>query len=365
MITNKTNFLSFIFIFFVSFSLLIFVAIPSLNGSIELKFYFDSLTYLRKATEFSKIEAIDLNLLIEMAITNSFGPVILGSITNNNPFLIWFFNFLIYWNCSSYIINKFKLNPKKYHMFVFINLISWISLVTLNKEIFSFLSITLLLSYLKKKNLIKLIFLIISGFLVRWQMVLFLVTVIFTASHIMPFKNKRSFHIIGLLLLLSLTLPLYTLDIRESIEWWREQTLNNRGSGSGLYLYWIQMDTKFLYFLSFPLKLIHLTILNFIQFVLHPSINLSYFHNTAETAQSFSFIILYFNILRNKQFRTLSNDFTYISLIYLIIFVTVQIYTPRYLFPGYLLLAIMLSSKPIDFLNPQFHYNKITKNTNI
>jgi len=347
---NKANFYFFIIITLISFILLQFIEIPELEHN-NLQFAFDSQTYLNRADELLKYSTISLITIYEMAISNSFGPVILGAITSNNYYLIWFFNLGLYFICSFYLIRVLDLKSSYFHLLIFINVISWISLVSLNKEIFVFASIASLVYYMQKKNLYRLLILILASFLVRSEMVLFSLVVVVLFSNFMLFKKKRGLHVFLFLVLISIALPIYTAHLRASIEFWRERTLSVRYiKGSGLYMLWINMDKNYFYIFSFPFKLIHLTVLNAIQFLIKPNINLNYFHNFAETLQSFSFIILYYFLYLNKKLKTLSNDYLYIAIVYFIIFVTVQIYTPRYLYAGYVLLSILLTSK-IEYIS--------------
>lgn len=343
---NKANFYYFIAITFLSFILLQFIEIPFLQGNGEIGFAFDSNSYLYRAHELSKFKSISIFTLYEMAITNSFGPVILGVITSNNYYLIWLFNLGVYFICSSYLIRVLDLKASYFHLLIFINLISWISIVSLNKEIFAFAGIASLVYFMQKKNLYRLLILILANFLVRSEMVLFALVIVVIFSDFMLFKKHRKLQVVLFLLLISMALPIYTEHLRASIEFWTNQAIAKHGEGSGLYLFWIKMDTNYLYIFSFPFKLIHLTVLNAIVFLMNPKVNLNfYFHNFAETLQSFSFIIIYSYILKHKIYRTISNDFFYISFFYFIIFVAVQIYTPRYLYAGYILLTILITSR--------------------
>lgn len=342
---KKANFYYFFLITFLSFLILEFIEIPFLLDKGAIKFAFDTNTYLDRANELSNFNSISLFTFFEMAISNSFGPVILGAITSNNYYLIWLFNLIVYFICSSYLIRVLDLKASFFHLLIFINVITWISIVSLNKEIFAFASLAALVYFMQKKNLYRFLILIISSFLVRSQMVFFVLVIVFVFSKFMLFKNYRRLHIVIFLLLMSLTLPIYTEALRGSIEFWRNQTIALRGEGSGLYMVWINMDKNFLYMFSFPFKLIHLTVLNAIEFLINPKIELKYFHNFAETLQSFSFIFLYFVLLKKKVLRTFQNDLFYISAFYFMIFVAVQIFTPRYLYPGYILLTILITSR--------------------
>lgn len=340
---NKYQLFSYVSIVLVSFLLLHLIAIPSLNGDIKLKFYFDTLTYYERAKLFSNEQPFSFLGLYEMAINNTFGPVVLGFVTNNNPYLIWVINLVIYFICANYLIKILDLKIPYFHLLVYLNLITWISIVTLNKEIFIFASLASLIYYLNNKNLLSLTLVILSGFLVRWQMVLFSLVVIVLLSRVYMPKDNRKFNLISLLLGLSILLPIYLSDYISSIQYWRNYSISIHGEGTGLYEYWTMMDANFLYIISFPFKLLHLTVLNAIDFLIFPKINLDYFHNFSEILQSFAFIYLYFIIFIKKGLRKLNNDILYITIIYFIIFVVVQYFTPRYLFGGYILLCILIS----------------------
>lgn len=338
----------------ISLIVLVFLEIPSLNHDLEIKFFFDTETYLKRAELFSKLDKFNIYVLYEMAVTNKFGPVLLGYLSNNNYYLIWIFNMIIYIVSSNYIIKSLHLNPAIYHTISLLNCITWISLVSLNKEIFVFPSIAALLYYLDKKSIISFLLLIGFCFLVRWQMALFAIVVAFAFSKFMIFKDKRLLHVLGLLFLISIYLPIFTEDLRYSIEFWTAQAMDRSGGGSGLYQVWINWDMNFLYFISFIFKLIHLTILNFISFLGNPSVVLTRFHNFAETLQSGVFLACYMMIYRRRRKLSLNNDLVYLIFFYFIIFVAVQIYTPRYLYAGYLLITILLSSDlKTKFNNPK------------
>ena len=215
---KEGNFYSTILIIIISFILLIGISIPFLQNEIEIKFAFDSIAYLERATTFSSQEGVNFLFLLDMALNNSFGPVILGYLTSNNPYLIWFFNVVVYFSCSFYIIKTLNLKSYLFHTIIFINTISWISLVSLNKEIFCFISIAALVHYLQKKNIYRFMILILCAYLVRWQLVLFFFVIVFLFSRFMLFKKNRKLHVFLFLIGLSLTLPIYTKDLLVSIE---------------------------------------------------------------------------------------------------------------------------------------------------
>lgn len=331
-----------IVVFCISLLCLEFLYIPYLNSEIELKFTFDSVYYLKRSSSLISDNNIDPVAILEMAVTNKLGPLLLGFIARNNHHTIWLINLALYIGSMNSIVRRLNLSPISFNLFVLCNLISWISLVSLNKEIFIILTIALLLKYLEKLRLQDLFMCLMAAIMVRWQMVLFVVIIMFLYSRLMPFKRKRKLHLILFLVFVSVSLPLYTESVLESIEFWRAQSMKRVGVGSGLYLVWINMDQAGLYVLSFVFKLIHLTILNLVSFISYPKINLSYFHNFAEVLQSFSFVLLYIKILMKRNYFV-SNNIMYISAFYFMIFVTVQIFTPRYLYGGYIFMSILAS----------------------
>ncbi|MDB2639673.1 hypothetical protein N9Y63_02300 [Akkermansiaceae bacterium] len=336
----------FLGIFFIASLLLSSFYIPFIQGNSDVKLTFDSKTYLYKSSELASKNDKMLEQLPTLVRKNFFGPVFLAFFTKENPYIIFAFNLILYFVSSTYLIKTLKLRCYVFHGLVFLNAISWISLISLNKEIFIFGSVAMMVTFLKRGKWFWFVLLVLLSSLVRWQLVAFMLLAIFFLSKYMVFRRKRFVHVLLMLSMVTLLIPVYSKGLMSSILFWREYNMSLRDKeGSNLFLVWLSMDQNFLYFLSFPFKILHLTSLNAIIFLSDRTIDLKRFHNFAEVLQSFAFITLYLRLWVRRRIFTLKNDFLYLSILALIFFGAMQGFTPRYLFFPYILLAVFLSQR--------------------
>lgn len=175
-----------------------FVIVPA-QQLYEIRFGADSDTYISYA------ESLDYESLISVS-ANYFGPVILLRLLQNNLFLVAILNCIVFVSIYFLIQKYYNLNYTKFSLLLLINPMLFMSLATLNKEIFGMASVVLTLCFIKsgKKRLLfsSLIFAIFT----RWQQVLVILTFLAIISRLNPFK-KRISAILFLIFFVSVVYP--------------------------------------------------------------------------------------------------------------------------------------------------------------
>ena len=328
--------------FIVSLLIIYFLFVnKSLDGTLEIQLYSDTITYENYANQHTELE---LTELINVNY-NYFGPVIIFKILGKNRLNVVFFNILIL-IYFFYSLNKILcLNKIKLLLLLCFNPIIFFSFLSLNKEILSFLFIIFFLKYISQKKMLYFILSIIFSLFVRWQLSCFFITYAILTSFLNPSYKNIINSIIVLIFFISIIFPILSSSIFKSVV---NVVLESKGTyeGSGLFITSNELQTKGLYFLIMVPKLFHLL------FGLLVKINPKYIYddfwnNVIVTGQSIPFLYIFITIflkILNKKIN-LFNALFFASIIYFIIFTTTPIYAPRYFVPVYILLSIVLSSR--------------------
>jgi len=331
---NKIDLSIFLGITLILFSSFFLLYKPCIDGSCSLKFYFDSLYYLDYAQENSISNFSDFLILL---LANRLGPFLTYKICQGNSFLILLFQSLILWY-SIFRINDLKIIRSP---FLWLNLILIISTVSISKEIYILYYVSILYTYIERKQVKYALILILISSLVRWQLLACSFLIIFYISFHKLINKKITTYlfIIGFLIAYSMVVKIFVANVEESINFWVNESIKKRGDGIGIYMLLTGYDKLGGYFLTFFFKFIFLAISGALKFLITFNFDPDYFHNFAEVSQSFGFIFLLF---KWKRIRSMVSKEHLISLLILaIVFTAVQIFTPRYLFPVYLYLIIL------------------------
>ena len=223
---------------------------------------------------------------------------------------------------------------------LFLNLIFFISAFSLNKEIFVIPAMSFSHSFLKTGKIKFLFFALIFGFMVRWQLTAAMALAIIVVFWIKQ-TSLRKLYIMLLPIVLSWYVLVYLSESGESISYWVNQSIQNRGSGSGIYQKLVALDSQGLFFIGVWFKLFYLSFAPLLNFLFSWNFDPFYFHNFAEVTQSLS-ITLLFVFYRKKIIRIEMRHFLFIYTI-ILTFGMMQIFTPRYLYPVFIYLVIYLS----------------------
>lgn len=327
-----------------AFVFLLLVGIPAINQEIDFQFYADTTTYLELAESNLTMKEIFL-----LGINLS-GPVLLLRLVNNSHVIIFLIQILIAIYFYKTIINYYHIKRRTLFIYLLISPIFFSSIILINKEIYALLVISLILRYDKTQNYYYLLLSLLVAPLVRWQMLLFTIVLISFLS-IKPLK-KHPFRYILLMLACISMIYYFSIDsfkhFNEVLELARI-TREDSGGGSFFVLMDIQNSNPFGYFFAMLPKFIHMYLALIMRYA-----NFFDFSNFYNNVVIFSQVLcqwivsVHIFIKFRKKSLNLKSVFLVSAIIYVVIFSLSPIYSPRYFFPVYLMLAIFVSEKNVD-----------------
>lgn len=329
---KKVSFYSILFLFFTMIPFY-FLAYPSLLGEIDIQAYSDALTYERLAKEnYSELVSISFNLL---------GPTAILKIFDYNYVLIYVFNCIIFLISIQLLFKYYNLKYNVFLFFMIINPMTLFALFSVNKEILLLFDVVLILIFLKNKNIFLLALIMILSYLIKWQMLFFVIlfSIIFLFEKL--YKN-RLFYMLTLLISISIIFPLISNIFEEVIAVSNLDTDTVQGTGTFPKL--IQLQTQLGgYIIAFPLKMIQFLFGLIGRYYLLFDWS-DFWNNFVQTIYSFTFLILFIYLFYKNKI-SINNDIIYISVIFSILFALSPIYSIRYFYPLYILLAVVVSLK--------------------
>jgi hypothetical protein len=332
---NKIDFKLYLYLF-ISFIFLITIGIRAVKGEINFEFYADSETYIEFMNENQSLS--DILLLYP----NMLGPTLILKILNQSFIGVFLFNIFIvlFFYFSS---TKNNIMNKKYLFFyLLISPMFFSSVLTINKEIISILSITLFFKYFKSKSYLMLILSLFFSILVRWQMSLFIICLTILLTKWNPFKKYRLYLVIFFLLTISL-FYYFNLSSFEKFNKIAELGQETAIEGSGLFSNVLKVQNSNIlgYFLAFIPKFLFLFIGVLVRFYKLLDFT-DFYNNVVVFTQCIANFIILVNIIKLK--IKLDNIYFFSAIVYCIIFSLSPIFAPRYLFPGYILFAMAIAS---------------------
>lgn len=178
---------------------------------------------------------------------NLLGPLLIYRITDGIDYNIFVFNLIIF-NIGSIAVIKL-INTQNY-TFILLNPVTFFSLISINKEIFGFISIIFLVLYLRDKRRYLLLISLSLALFCRWQLILIILVIINY-----NWKKNKSFLVllIALSILYSLFYHLFP-EVNNYAQFLNQRMLDNT-SGTGIYFLLSSWQNSGIYFLIFPFKL--------------------------------------------------------------------------------------------------------------
>jgi hypothetical protein len=327
----------------IAFIFLILIGIPAINRDIDFAFYADSGTYLDFARSNLKINEIFI------LWPNMFGPIFLLRLVNLNHYLIFFLQVLIALYFYRTFVSFFSIHRIKFFFFLAISSIFFTSIILINKEIYALLSISFLFRYYSTRKSVYFISALLVAIFVRWQMILFVTTMLFLISY-KPFLRRPYYYLSILLLLISVVYFVnYSLfsQINEILILAKEDG-TDEGGGSFFTLVAIQNSNPFGYALVLIPKFLHFFLALITRY--YNVFELSNLHNNVilflQVLGHWILILVLIKKILVKKFD-FKNIFFLTAVVYIIIFGLSPIYAPRYFFPAYILIVLAVTS-PID-----------------
>lgn len=319
--------------------------IDALEGRNDLQFYADSSTYHKIVS--GEHVLFDSRADLVSVAANFLGPWLILNLLSNNYTLVLLFNHILFLIFIVRVSSIFKLDSFRLLLFLIINPITLSSLLSVNKEIISLMALMFLLLYLVRGRWLDLLMAISISLLVRWQLMLFILSIVVIYPLIKSAVHYRVTLFIALLITISLAY-MYTSDALSAV---RDNFLlaADKHDGSGLWIKLNDIQENGFYFLAFMFKSLHLLfgLSTNLLGVLTPE---NFYNDVIQVLNSIAFLIMLALNFRAKKVSA-SNDLFYISLVYLAIFVLSPIYSPRYLYPVYALWVVMYCYNPANIFS--------------
>ncbi|WLH02861.1 hypothetical protein PSH84_12995 [Pseudomonas beijingensis] len=333
---RKSTFL----LFFFAVSAVLFYAFLGrymLSGEIDFKFFADSLTYEKLYQE------SDFKSFSEMISwdSNYFGPLVILEVFGGDRVLVLCFNIALAFISLWLVRTGDQYDWVLFVFLFFLSPITFSSLLSINKEIISLLTMSLLVAWLFRRSAGYLILAFISSFLVRWQLSLFILVVFSAFSSINPLRHQRVFF---LALLLSGISIVYFFIGDQFVG---VNSNADRGAaideGSGAYVFLNDAQRNGLYFLVFIPKALHA--MYGLVFRVGNVFDFNDVYNNVVVTLHCLVAFLFFLIIFFRRRLRLSDDLIFIAVIYCSIFVLTPIYSPRYFYPVFFLSCLVLARR--------------------
>lgn len=250
-----------------------------------------------------------------------------------NVFILYYF----YFTLSKY----YELDKNTLLFFIVISPIFFSSLIGINKEIIAVLSITLFFRYEKTGSIWLLLLSLLFSICVRWQMTMFILILTFITSRLNLFRNYHKVSLICFLLMVSVFYYM-NLSSFESFNQIVEHGQDTSTEGSGLFFLLIQLQNSnpFGYVITWLPKVLFLMVGLLARF--QKVFDFSDLYNNFITFWQ-CVLNLYVFILLWRHKIKISNIFVFSAIVYSIIFGLSPIFSPRYMFPIYVLLTIAIA----------------------
>lgn len=317
-----------------------------LKGEVNFKFYSDSKVYEEIA-----LRVNDASELIRFS-GNEAGMVFLLKILGpENYSLIFLMNMLVFLlSIKIYFLNE-NIRRFKFLILIFLSPILFSSLFAINKEIFIFLDIALLLRYIYTRNKWWILCAILISVITRWQMTVFLILVPLILKYSKLFKNRRYLYFFLFLISISIVLFYIRNTILSGVFDKFERNMDKHSGGTGLFYVWMNIQDSYGYIFAFIPKVLHLLVgqMTRIAHVFNP-----------DPKEMYNDIILFwqgplnayliFSIFKRNLFD-IRNDIIFIILIYIAIFGMTPIYNVRYFYAATTMLSYVLCLSPSKIYN--------------
>jgi hypothetical protein len=346
---KKSHYLLFLVLFVFTVLGLVFLLLIG-NSQLEevfpsLQFFADSNTYIKTYQGYG-----DQGTAIRVD-GNYLGPSAILTLFHGNNYLILIFNVVIFAFSTAIIADILNINSLLFGFFLLISPLTISSLLSVNKEVFllPFLAISLI-GYVKQSPLFYLLAISIS-LLVRWQLAVFYIILIFITSF-----NYAALTRARLLLCILIAISFLYLLLKPFIEpvlIYSQLSIDSYDSGSGLFQSLLESQNRGLYFLLFPLKAFHL--LFSMGFKLDKIFNPVELYNDFFVSVHCLISFLVFSLLIAKRRLSLQSDLLFAAALFLMVFCVTPVFSPRYLYFVYVLGVLVLAGAPDHLRGLQIH----------
>ncbi|QEI40680.1 hypothetical protein BMF77_01252 [Dolichospermum sp. UHCC 0315A] len=352
---KKQNISFFLVIFYIILACIFFyLVVNPLQDTEKIWIGADTGNYV----EYSKLLSENEELLT--ISSNLLGPIFILRMVNHNYDLILFINCFLFFLSYILVRNNFKIDEQKFILLLLMNPMLFISLVSINKEIFGLFSITLLACFLKNKNILYIILSLITSILVRWQQSVVIILVFFMTDKIYVYRDKKILNLLFMIVIISVIYPSFISPIINQVMDF--ETLNSQQDKAfGLSILLNELQDRYMFFVAVVPKILISYFGNIIKVFTFPietlklliepeSVNIENIYNTyIIVGHQISMLILLFifskNIIQNRvKFNNISDNI-FLCGVYSILYSLGLAIQYRYFFPIYILFCLEISQK--------------------
>ncbi len=309
-----------------------------LNEETNIQFMADSVTYEHAARDLKDLTSLELIAFNP----NYFGPVTILKLLGGSRWGVVCLNFVVFLLSLRLVGRAFPSNRKILVTLVCLNPMTFSSLLSINKEVFSLLTLSFLIYGLSRKSIFALVACIGCSFLVRWQLTFFILVYLGMISWINPLRRHR---VITFLILAGSTSVLYA--VLRPVAFSNVSEIASVGGetweGTGLWGRLLGVQDVGGYFLIFPLKVLQAMfgILVYIYKIFNPP---EFYNYVVVMLHSLVMLIALASVAYKRKF-SFGSHVSYMALTYLLVFGLTPIYAPRYFYPVFFLLCILIAQK--------------------
>ncbi len=317
-----------------SAAMFVLVAVPALSGELDLQFYADSATYETFARQ------MDVNIGLVSIGTNFLGPILIFKLLGYNRALVFLFNLGCLVAAFWVFVRSFPLDRRRFLFYLTMSPLLLVSLLSINKEVVSLPALAFFAAYIVRRRPWLLLVALGLSILVRWQYTLFMLVFVGLDSWMNPLHRRRGLSLAILILAISALYPRY-LDVFEAIDKVASLAAQENTEGSGLYSLFISVQNNYGYFLVVVPKALQ-QMLGTLFRIPRGREEFVFFVNVIMVLHSWATAYLLIAAWLRKRY-TLADPLFYIACAFSVVFALSPIYSPRYFFPVYVLLAAMLA----------------------
>lgn len=311
-----------------------------LNEETGIQFFADSATYEQAAIELKELTPLELI----MYNPNYFGQITILNLMNGSRWGVLILNLFVFVLSVSIVSRAISLDRRLLIMLLIVNPMTFSSLLSINKEIYSLLTIALLIYGVGRNSSRALFACLVVSFFVRWQLSLFAIVFWVLISPLNIFRHRRLLTVLILIVVMSILYyvirPLAFSNVSEVALAGAEQW-----EGSGLWGRLLDVQNSGGYFLVFPIKVLHAMfgILAYMENIIDPP---EFYNYVVVMLHSLTMLFMLIYAFVKKKL-SLRRDIFYIVMIYLLIFGLTPIYAPRYFYPVFVLLCVLVAERSI------------------
>ncbi len=347
----------FIIIYVFSAVTIFFIYVPNaLDGKSKIELFADSETFEQIAVGNTSYVITGIYDTVDIKY-NFLGPLLILHFFQMNRIAILFFNLFLFL-MGFHLLNKsFEFNKLKLLLLFVINPIIFSSLMSVNKEIFVYFSICLLLRYFSRQTILLALSAIIISFLARWQMAFYVTLLILMCSKFNPFKRFPL--VVVIIITISISVLYHRIEIFNEVNSVLDVVAIDSPDGFFAKMNRMQIGSDWGYTMVVIPKAMHLMfgiIKNYHEFMHWQDFYnevLTYIHGVS---MCFVFILL---VLSGRFKIMIIDKIDFAWLLFIIIFTISPIYTPRYFLAVYILWAIKISMTKYALLKLTFNYRNL------